>query len=203
MNIEALLQVRKDIGNCTRCGLHSARTNIVFGEGNPFSKIMFIGEGPGESEDLSGRPFVGRSGKLLDQALERAGLNRDLVYIANIVKCRPPGNRDPLPIEKETCSPFLDRQINTINPKILMPLGRISGEYILGRQLKITRERGQLFEWPKNPQVKVIVAFHPSYVLRNRSTEIEDIFYEDVLKVKKIADEIDQTAYATAPMGCS
>lgn len=201
MSINDLLQIRKDIGDCYRCALHEGRTNIVFGEGNPFARIMFIGEGPGEREDQTGRPFVGRSGQLLDQGLEKASLNRDLVYIGNLIKCRPPGNRDPLPVEKETCSPFLARQIKVINPKVIVPLGRISGEYILGRPIKITRERGQIFSWPPDPQIKVIIAFHPSYVLRNRTKETEEAFYKDLQKAREIANETTETSHAPVPMG--
>jgi len=179
--ISALLNVRKELGDCKRCQLSQGRTNIVFGEGNPFSDLMIIGEGPGEREDQLGRPFVGRSGVLLDEALEGNNLTRDDVYIANIVKCRPPGNRNPSLTEMGTCAPFLHKQIETIAPKCVVTLGKVATEYLLQRNIKITQERGRAFSCSDFPHIFLIPALHPSYILRNggkgKDNLIRDIGY--------------------------
>ncbi len=165
--INALLNVRKELGDCQRCQLSQGRTNIVFGEGNPFANLMIIGEGPGEREDQLGRPFVGRSGKLLDEVLAGNDLTRDDVYIANIVKCRPSGNRNPSPTEMEVCAPFLYKQIEAIAPRCIVTLGKVASEYLLKRNVKITQERGSTFECSSFPHIFLIPALHPSYILRN------------------------------------
>ena len=179
--INALLNVRKELGDCKRCQLSQGRTNIVFGEGNPFSDLMIIGEGPGEREDQLGRPFVGRSGVLLDEALEGNNLTRDDVYIANIVKCRPPGNRNPSLTEMGTCAPFLNKQIETIAPKCVVTLGKVATEYLLQRNIKITQERGRALSCSDFPHIFLIPALHPSYILRNggkgKDNLIRDIGY--------------------------
>ncbi len=165
-----LTELRREIGDCTRCKLSGGRKNIVFGEGNPYAKIMFIGEGPGREEDIQGRPFVGEAGMLLTKLIEKmsvgdAGLKRSDVYIANIVKCRPPMNRDPEEDEVASCIGFIERQIEIIQPKVIVTLGRIALQTLLRRQdLKITAVRGNFFEYKGIP---VMPTFHPAYLLRN------------------------------------
>ena len=179
--ISALLNVRRDLGNCKRCQLSQGRTNIVFGEGNPFADLMIIGEAPGEREDQLARPFVGRSGELLDEALTANDLTRDDVYIANIVKCRPPANRNPSLTEMGTCAPFLYKQIETIAPKCVVTLGKVATEYLLQRNIKITQERGRALSCSDFPHIFLIPALHPSYILRgggkDKSKLIQDIGY--------------------------
>jgi uracil-DNA glycosylase len=157
------------------------------GAGNLNSSLMIIGEGPGQEEDRQGLPFVGRSGALLDEALVAAGTSRDLVYITNIVKCRPPGNRDPSPEEIFTCSSFLDLQIKDISPKVILTLGRISASNLFGRPIKITKERGAFHFLDSG--IRIYPAFHPAYVLRNRKTEIEKLFFQDIRDAWRIANE--------------
>lgn len=161
----ALNQLRDEIGDCKRCKLYLQRTNIVFGEGNPDAKLMFIGEAPGREEDLKARPFVGEAGMLLTRLIEKMGFKRSDVYIANIVKCRPPMNRDPELDEIETCKQFLFKQIDIIKPTVIMALGRISVGTLLGNmKIKITAIRGKFFEFKGIP---VMPTFHPAYLIRN------------------------------------
>lgn len=157
------------LGDCQRCGLCKTRTHIVFGEGSPEAKLMFVGEGPGESEDLQGRPFVGRSGQLLTKMIEAMGLSRSDVYIANVVKCRPPENRVPEREEVATCKPFLLRQIEIIQPKILVTLGATSLSALLGEKVMMTKVRGvfQNMTLESGQTVQVMPTFHPAYLLRN------------------------------------
>jgi DNA polymerase len=155
--------------------LSQGRTNIVFGEGDPFSDLMIVGEGPGEREDQLARPFVGRSGGLLDEALEANGLTRDDVYIANIVKCRPPGNRNPSLTEMKTCAPFLYKQIEAIAPRCVVTLGKVATEYLLQRNIKITKERGSAFNCAAFPQIFLVPTLHPSYILRNGGKNKSDL----------------------------
>ena len=158
-------ELRENCLNCRRCGLCETRTNVVVGVGNPRSKVMFIGEGPGENEDLQGEPFVGRGGQLLDKMLAAVDLDRKTnVYIANIVKCRPPKNRDPLPEEQEACIDWLRNQVALIRPKIIVCLGRIAAMRIIKPDMKITREHGQFFE--KNGTL-MMATLHPAALLRN------------------------------------
>lgn len=187
--IEHLLSIRKEIGDCRRCQLSQERTNIVFGEGSPFSNLMFIGEGPGQTEDQLARPFVGRAGELLNKALTEAGLTRDDVYIANLVKCRPPGNRDPSPEEVATCSTFLRKQIDVIQPKVIVALGRIAASKLLQRDVKITKENGSFHAFPYNKRIELGIVFHPAYVLRNRTTQVERDFFEAIEKAGRRAYE--------------
>ena len=161
---EALERLRLDIGECLRCKLSMGRKNVVFGEGNPDARLMFIGEGPGKEEDMKARPFVGDAGQLLDRLINRMGLNREEVYIANVVKCRPPGNRDPEEDETATCIPFLKAQIGIIQPEVIMTLGRISAHALLGTSTPISRLRGK---WMELDGVPVMPTFHPAYLLRN------------------------------------
>lgn len=170
------------LNNCKRCRLGDARKNIVFGEGNPESRLMFIGEGPGAEEDNTGRPFVGRAGQLLTKIIESINLKREDVYIANIVKCRPPENRNPLPDEIETCSPFLKEQISIIKPYIICTLGKFSTEFIIGADKgPISAVRGKEFRYGKSI---VIPTYHPSYLLRNPSAKKET--WEDMKKIRDI-----------------
>ena len=160
-----LLLLSHKVKNCTDCDLHLKRTNTVFGAGNPFAEIMLIGEGPGRDEDIQGVPFVGKSGKLLDKIIGACGFNRDdHIYIANIVKCRPPGNRDPEPNERESCLPYLHQQIKLINPKIIVLLGATALKSIIDPEARITRVRGNWMEWEN---YLVMPTYHPSALLRN------------------------------------
>ncbi|PNX50771.1 MAG: hypothetical protein BV458_12630 [Thermoplasmata archaeon M9B2D] len=154
----------EEIGECTRCRLSEKRTNIVFGEGNPESDIMFIGEGPGEDEDRQGRPFVGRAGQVLRSLIKKMGFAEKDVYIANVVKCRPPGNRNPEQDEVDSCIPFLKKQIDIISPKVIVLLGNVALQHLTGSRLRITAARGKFMEYKG---IKVMPTFHPSYLLRN------------------------------------
>jgi len=161
----ALNTLREEIGDCKRCKLSKGRTHIVFGEGNPGARLMFIGEAPGREEDLQARPFVGGAGMLLSRLIEKMGLKRNDVYIANIVKCRPPSNRDPEMDEIEQCRGFIEKQIEIIHPEIIMTLGRISAQTLMGNmKLKITATRGNFFDYNGIP---LMPTFHPAYLIRN------------------------------------
>ena len=166
--------------SCEECSLGQTRTNLVFGVGNENADLMFIGEGPGEKEDLQGEPFVGPAGQLLDVMLELIGLDREKVYIANVVKCRPPRNRDPLPGERLACRPYLDEQIRTVNPKIIVCLGRIAAEDIISRDFRITAEHG---EWFTIGGRKVMAIYHPSALLRDVTKRPET--FADLVKLRE------------------
>jgi DNA polymerase len=160
-----LTLLRDEIGDCKRCKLSLKRTHIVFGEGNADARLMFVGEAPGREEDIQARPFVGDAGTLLTRLIEKMGLRREDVYIANIVKCRPPMNRDPEKDEVEVCRVFLERQIDIIRPDIIMTLGRIAASVLTGiEKLKITAIRGKVFSFKSIP---LIPTFHPAYLMRN------------------------------------
>ena len=156
--------LKQDCQSCRACSLCQARHNLVFGDGNEQAEVMLIGEGPGEQEDLKGIPFVGPAGKLLDNMLEMIDLDRGKVYIANIVKCRPPRNRDPLNIEQEACRPWLDRQLALVNPKIIVCLGRIAAMSLIREDFRITREHGQWFDVGGR---RIMATYHPSALLRD------------------------------------
>jgi DNA polymerase len=160
----ALESLRAEIGDCQRCRLSTGRQHIVFGEGNPGADLVFIGEAPGREEDIQGRPFVGDAGKLLTRLIEKMGLSREDVYIANIVKCRPPMNRDPQEDEIKTCFPFINRQIELIAPKVIVSLGRISAHTLTGTQVPISKLRGKFLLYKGIP---LMPTFHPAYLLRN------------------------------------
>jgi DNA polymerase len=161
----AMTLLREEIGECGRCKLSQKRTHIVFGEGNPDARLMFIGEAPGREEDVQARPFVGEAGMLLTRLIEKMGLKREDVYIANIVKCRPPMNRDPEKDEIQQCREFLERQIDIIRPDIIMSLGRIAASTLMGNEkLKITAIRGKIFDYRGIP---LVPTFHPAYLMRN------------------------------------
>lgn len=176
---QALREARALLGDCERCELHGGRTNIVFGEGDPYARIMFVGEGPGADEDAQGLPFVGKAGQLLTDIIEKGmKIKRTETYIANIVKCRPPNNRDPEPEEKEKCLPFLTLQIEAIRPQVIVALGRIAAQALTGSEAPIGRLRGTWHQWKGIP---VMPTFHPSYLLRNPGAKRE--VWEDIKKV--------------------
>ena len=162
--LAALSELAKEASGCTRCRLAAGRTNVVFATGNPEADLMFVGEGPGEQEDRQGLPFVGRSGQLLDRlVLEEMGLTRENCYIANTVKCRPPGNRDPLPDEIEACWPYLEQQLALVAPKVVVTLGNFATKLLLGTSAPISRVRGQTYPYRSG---YLVPTFHPSAALR-------------------------------------
>jgi len=165
---DELREVTQEILHCTRCDLHQTKKNYVPGEGCINPEIMFVGEGPGETEDNFGRPFIGNAGQLLDRVIEKMGYTRETVFIANIVKCRPPGNREPNKIEADTCLPHLIRQIDILKPKVIVCLGRIALNYLLGNDYSIMAERGKVFSFRGTP---MIPTYHPSYVLHQKTKE--------------------------------
>ncbi|MDD5549195.1 MAG: uracil-DNA glycosylase [Sulfurovaceae bacterium] len=178
--------LKKQTLQCHLCQLSKTRTNVVFGEGNLSAKIMFVGEGPGENEDKLARPFVGKSGELLTAMIENVlGLKRENIYIANIVKCRPPNNREPSQEEATTCLPFLKKQIEIIKPKIIVTLGSVALKYLTTNELKISKVRGSII---KQDNLTIIPTYHPSYLLRNPSAKKEA--FEDLKSIKKMYDEI-------------
>jgi DNA polymerase len=176
-----LLEIKSDIGpDCSRCKLCTlGRRQVVFGVGNPNARLMFVGEAPGEDEDKQGEPFVGRAGQLLTKIIEAIGLTREQVYIANVIKCRPPGNRNPEPDEVAECEPFLFRQIEAIKPKVIVPLGKFAAQSLLKTTEPITRLRGREFSYRGTT---LIPTFHPAYLLRNPSSKRE--VWEDMKKVR-------------------
>ena len=179
---EALAAVRTDIGDCTRCKLSTlGRSQIVFGVGNPHADLMFVGEAPGADEDIQGIPFVGRAGQLLTKIIEAIGLKRDDVYIANIIKCRPPQNRNPEADEVASCEPFLFRQIDVIKPKVIVALGKYAAQTLLRTETPISRLRGRLSDYRG---AKLMPTFHPAYLLRNPSSKRE--VWEDMKLVKRL-----------------
>jgi DNA polymerase len=171
------------VKGCTRCRLCETRTQTVFGEGDIDAKLMFIGEGPGENEDLSGRPFVGRAGQLLDKMIGAMGLAREQVYIANVVKCRPPNNRAPMPDETGACTPYLLEQIETIRPQVIVTLGLPATRFILQQDLSMGRMRGQFHDWRG---LKVMPTYHPSYVLRSYTPQTRAAVWSDLQQVMKL-----------------
>ena len=175
---DTLPRIREDIGDCTRCKLHKARTNIVFGVGNPKADLVFVGEGPGHDEDIQGEPFVGRAGKLLTQMIEAMSLRRQDVYICNVVKCRPPENRLPEKDEIATCSPFLLRQLGVIQPKVICCLGACAAQTLLQTNQGISKFRG---EWLDFHGSKLIATYHPAYLLRNPNAKSE--VWKDLQKI--------------------
>jgi len=175
---ETLLTIREDLGECTRCKLHKGRNKIVFGDGNPKAQLVFVGEGPGADEDAQGLPFVGRAGKLLTQMIEAMGLQRKDVYICNVVKCRPPENRAPEPDEVAACSPFLMRQIDSIQPKVIVCLGATAAKTILNTTRGISQFRGEWLEWRGH---KLMATYHPAYLLRNPPAKAD--VWKDLQKV--------------------
>jgi uracil-DNA glycosylase len=175
---DSLERIREDLGECTRCRLHKHRNNIVFGVGNPRAELVFVGEGPGHDEDVQGLPFVGRAGKLLTQMIEAMGLQRDDVYICNVVKCRPPDNRTPQDDEIATCSPYLYRQLEVIAPKAIVCLGGVAAQTLLKTKDPISRYRGHWFDFHN---AKLLATYHPAYLLRNPNAKGE--VWKDLQKV--------------------
>jgi DNA polymerase len=181
---ESLEDLRRFIGNCKRCKLWHGRTKLVFGEGSPHARLVFVGEGPGRDEDLAGRPFVGEAGKLLTRIINAMGLTREEVYICNVVKCRPPKNREPEMDEISTCIPFLKRQIHLIRPQVICTLGRVAAQGLVDPEFKITRERGK---WNAFMDIPLMPTYHPAYLLRNPSAKRqvwEDV--QDIMKYMKL-----------------
>jgi uracil-DNA glycosylase len=175
---DTLLNIRDDIGDCTRCKLQKGRHTIVFGDGSPKAELVFVGEGPGADEDAQGLPFVGRAGKLLTQMIEAMGLQRKDVYICNVVKCRPPENRTPEKDEVSTCSPFLLRQLDVIAPKVIVCLGSVAAQTLLETNRGISHYRG---EWLDFRGRKLLATYHPAYLLRNPGAKGE--VWKDLRKV--------------------
>ena len=176
--------LRSECENCKACELHTTRTNCVFGTGNVNADLLFVGEAPGDNEDKTGIPFVGRAGQLLDQYLYAVDIPRDSVYIANILKCRPPKNRDPLPAEEDACMDFLRRQVKLIRPKIIVCLGRIAAMRLIRPDYKITKEHG---EWVEKGNFLITAVYHPALLLRDPRRK-EDMLVD----MKKIKEKLDQ-----------
>jgi DNA polymerase len=190
-DLEAL---RAHIGECVRCPLAEKRTRVVFGVGDPHARVVFIGEGPGKNEDLKGEPFVGAAGQLLNELLAHAGLERSQVYIANVVKCRPPGNRDPEAVEIETCTPFLREQIRIINPQVLVTLGNFATKYVLKTDVGITRLHGTV---QHAGRFTVLPIFHPAAAIYDRTKR--DALFADFEQLARILAEKDAQAAAALP----
>lgn len=186
-HINTLDELYSEIHECQRCALGKTRTKFVFGKGNPNADVMLIGEAPGADEDRTGEPFVGRAGKLLTDILKAINFSRDEVYIANILKCRPPNNRDPLPSEREMCMPYLMKQIELIKPKLILCLGRIAATTLLNKKLSLTKMRGEIFDFHG---VKLMVTYHPAALLRNPHWKRP--VWEDVQKFRKLYDELKE-----------
>jgi len=178
---ETLDAIRADLGICTRCALSQGRKNIVFGVGNPAAELVIVGEAPGRNEDLTGEPFVGRAGALLNRMLQAIGLDRNTVYICNVLKCRPPNNRDPMPDEIATCSPFMHRQLDSIAPRAILTVGRFASVNIMGRDAsmgELRRSTGSIRGIP------VVATYHPAYLLRNPSAKRKT--WDDLLRVRDL-----------------
>jgi DNA polymerase len=177
-NVQTLDEIRRELGDCRRCKLHRTRRTIVFGEGNETAKLMFIGEGPGYDEDAQGRPFVGKAGQLLTKIIQSIHLEREEVYITNIIKCRPPQNRNPEPDEIQSCHPFLQKQIQSIRPKMICALGTFAAQTLLSTNAKITALRGRFFDLGG---IKVLPTYHPAFLLRNPERKRE--VWEDMKQI--------------------
>lgn len=180
----ALKALREELGDCRRCKLEAGRKNIVFGQGNPNARLMFVGEAPGGDEDEQGLAFVGKAGQLLTRIIEAIGHRREDVFIANVIKCRPPGNRNPEPDEILSCQPFLERQIEIIRPRAIVGLGKFAGQWLLKTAEPISRLRGRLGDYNG---IKVMPTYHPAYLLRNPAAKKE--VWEDMKVVRALLDE--------------
>lgn len=163
-NVQSMEEVERELGDCRRCPLHRDRTHIVFGEGSVGAKLVFVGEAPGADEDRQGRPFVGKAGQLLTRIIEAMGMRREDVYICNVLKCRPPGNRTPLPQEMEICGPFLEKQLSVIRPTVICALGSVAAKALLKKDAPITALRGRFHDYRGIP---CLPTYHPAYLLRN------------------------------------
>jgi uracil-DNA glycosylase family 4 len=180
------VQLKQTVATCTLCPLHEKRTQAVFGVGDERADWLFVGEAPGAEEDLQGEPFVGQAGKLLDNMLASVGLNRnEYVYIANVVKCKPPGNRNPEPLEVATCAPYLDRQIDLLAPKLIVALGKVAAVRLLGREASIASLRGQVLNYQGRP---LIVTYHPAYLLRSLMDKAKA--WEDLCFIKRTMKDL-------------
>lgn len=177
---EDLQTLKKKVVNCTRCALSQSRKNAVFGAGNPSADLVFVGEAPGYDEDVQGLPFVGRAGQLLTKIIESIGYRREDVYICNIIKCRPPGNRNPLPSEILECQEYLLKQLDSIKPKLICTLGKFAAQTLLKTNTSITRLRGKFYDYHG---IKLIPTFHPAYLLRNPKDK--GLVWEDMKKIKR------------------
>ena len=180
---ESLDDVRSDLGECTRCKLHAGRTNLVFGVGNPNADLMFVGEAPGRDEDCQGEPFVGRAGQLLTKIIASIGLGRSDVYIANVIKCRPPNNRNPEPDEVGNCEPFLFRQVDAVQPRVVVALGAFAIRTLLSTAQPISALRGQIFDYRS---AKLVPTFHPAFLLRSPDRK-RDV-WEDMKRVRGLLE---------------
>lgn len=172
-----------EVAGCTKCGLHEGRTRTVFGEGSPEARLMFIGEGPGENEDRTGRPFVGRAGELLNKMIAGMGLAREQVYIANVVKCRPPNNRVPTAVEVGTCTPYLHQQVEWIRPEVIVTLGLPATRHLLKSRLSMGKLRGQWHEWRG---IRVMPTYHPAYLLRSYTESNRRTVWSDLQQVMEV-----------------
>ena len=191
INSLTIEEVAEECKNCEKCPLYLSRTKVVPGEGNDKSKVMFIGEAPGEEEDLEGIPFVGKAGRLLTKILKSVDIKRKDIFITNMTKCRPPGNRNPSKSEIETCLPYLETQIALINPKIIVTLGNVPTQHLLETTQGITKLRGKWLDWMG--EIKIFPMFHPSYLLRNESTfpgSPKDLTWKDIQTLKEAMDEL-------------
>jgi len=177
--LRALKQLRRELGDCQRCPLSQTRTKIVFGEGDPCARIVFVGEAPGEKEDESGKPFVGSAGRILTDIIERGmKIPRSSVYICNVIKCRPPKNRDPRPEEIQACQPFLEKQLKIIQPEVIIALGKYASQWLLNTNLAISQLRGR---WGEYQGIPVMPTYHPAYLLHNQKGKRE--VWQDIKKV--------------------
>lgn len=190
----ALERLLAEIDGCTRCKLSRGRTTIVFGTGDPNARLVVIGEGPGEEEDRQGKPFVGKAGQLLTRMLESVGISREEVYICNIVKCRPPGNRNPEPEEIAACVPFLQGQLGAIRPGVICALGTFAAQYILQTKEPISRLRGHLYPWGG---AVVVPTFHPAYLLRNPGPSFKRQAWDDLKLIRREYDRLRGRASAS------
>ena len=181
-----LISLERIVSGCTRCGLHRTRTQTVFGVGAPDARLMIIGEAPGADEDRLGEPFVGRAGRLLNAMLLAVGLKRESVYIANIIKCRPPKNRDPKPEETAHCAPYLKRQIELVRPKVILAVGRVAAQNLLGTTTAIGRMRGQIHREPASG-TPLLVTYHPAYLLRSPGEKRKS--WEDLKRARRMLED--------------
>ena len=176
--------VREELGECTRCSLCTSRKNIVFGKGNPHASLVFVGEAPGGDEDVAGEPFVGEAGQLLTRIIQSIKLRREDVYICNVIKCRPPKNRDPKPVEIEACFPFLKKQLEVIRPRFICALGKFAAQTLLGTTERISKLRGKIYEFN---HIKVVPTFHPASLLRNPEWKRE--VWQDMQLIQKLLED--------------
>ncbi len=195
-------ELESKIKTCTRCGLHKTRTNAVPGDGPADANVMFIGEAPGYYEDQQGKPFVGAAGKLLTELLASAGLKREEIFIGNILKCRPPNNRDPADEEIETCSPYLQRQIQLIKPKLIVALGRFAARVLLGRQVSMRHSHGTLADCSYGGwQGKLFISYHPAAALYGTSRELLEEDFRKLREVVKKLEDLRVSRQATLELG--